>query len=127
MPDTPAAYPVIVRSTENADVPARGGTAPTYRAAGSTVPTTTGGSISTSAPELRVTVAPPHARASESDPELAWLGSPEAERYQGHWVALQAGTGIFLGLADSTEDLLRWRSQDASILFVVPGGEWIGG
>lgn len=120
MPKTPSAYPVFVQSTGNANPPTSAGTASSYQTTGSTGAT---GPTSSPLPQI----APGQARPSDSEPELAWLSSTEAEPYQGHWVALRTGTGIFLGLADSTEDLLRWRSQDASILFVAPRGEWIGG
>ena len=124
MPKTPIAYPVFVQSTGNADLPTSAGTASSYQTTGSTGATSGSAGTISSAP-TQVTLG--QVRPSDSEPELAWLTSAEAAPYKGHWVALRAGTGTFLGLADSTEDLLRWRSQDVSILFVVPRGEWIGG
>jgi hypothetical protein len=57
---------------------------------------------------------------SHSDPRLAWLARAEARQYEGHWVALDPDTGEFLGLADSRDDLRRWRERDVSVLFVEP-------
>jgi hypothetical protein len=56
----------------------------------------------------------------ESDPELKWLATAEARGFEGHWVALDPDTGHFLGLADTREQLRRWRQQDVSLLFVEP-------
>jgi hypothetical protein len=60
--------------------------------------------------------------AERTDPELDWLSSGEARRYQGHWVALSPQTGEFLGLADSNEDFRRWQQQHATLVFVEPPG-----
>jgi hypothetical protein len=65
-------------------------------------------------------------RTDNLEPELVWLASEDAKRYEGHWVALNAETGSFLGLADSSTQLHRWQAQGATIVFVEPPGFWAG-
>ena len=90
------------------------GTAAEYVEAGTTNPTTQA-------------VMPPGAAPVGSSPELEWLASAEAEHYQGHWVALDPGTGSLVGLADTSETVRFWQQRGASIVFVAPADQWIGG
>lgn len=63
----------------------------------------------------------PHPHEDETDPKLlAWLESHEARQFEGHWVALDPETAEFLGLADTREELRRWRDRDISLVFVEP-------
>jgi hypothetical protein len=113
---------VAESGADQPDMTSNRGTAPTFTSAGTTSSTTS------TTPESRtVTNSPGATPASDTDPELAWLSSPEAQRYAGHWVALRAGTSEFLGLADEAGDVQRWQAQGASILYVEPPGLWIGG
>lgn len=107
-------YSVETQSTGHVELPTATSTA-TYTTAGTTSPPA-------DAQEERA-----HALEAGSDPELSWLSSPEAQAYEGHWVALAAGTRRFLGFADADEDVRRWQRMGASILYVAPRSLWIGG
>ncbi|HEY1920507.1 MAG TPA: hypothetical protein VGH27_33480 [Streptosporangiaceae bacterium] len=87
---------------------------------GTTVPEDHGATLSAeSHMEAIGREVPPHA---QTDPELAWLGSPEAHQYEGHWVALDPDTGKFLGMADANTDFRRWQIKGATIVFVESPG-----
>ncbi len=105
-------------STAEPERVAAEGTTPEYRQTGSTNPPPE---------ETHLTQPAAHDLPVGPEPEMAWLASDEAKRYQGHWVALAPDTGSFLGLADTQSDVLTWQRQGASIVFVVPSGAWIGG
>jgi hypothetical protein len=58
--------------------------------------------------------------AQEEDPVLLWLASPEARRYENHWIALNPKTGKFLGMADALPSLRMWQARGAMVLYVDP-------
>ena len=61
------------------------------------------------------------------DPEIEWLTSAAAKRYEGHWVALRAGSAEVLGLADTANQLRKFADQDVSVVLVEPRGLRLGG
>ncbi len=58
--------------------------------------------------------------APEEDPVLVWLASPEARRYENHWIALDPKTGKFLGMADALPSLRMWQARGAVVVYVDP-------
>lgn len=118
MPNTSIAYSVFGHTSEGGELPSSQSTTPEYVTTGSTSSANVTGPAE---PE------DPAEATAGSDAEIDWLSSPEAQQYRGHWVALRAGTGTVLGLADSSEDVVRWQREGASIVFVVPSGTRIGG
>lgn len=65
-------------------------------------------------------VRPVGADLHQTGPEIRWLASDESRRHEGHWVALDARTGEYLGRADTREDVARCREREVSFVFVEP-------